>query len=156
MSRLRPTVLALRPYSRRIRSKVFPALKAIGADVEVAVEAGASDHEAVAAIRDAPADALLIPFHAHRDSAGVLVHGLGLIERIRRDARLHQRTPVLCPISNVGLAAAGLMAARDDGPSMERVLLIYEDDLDDADVPGLVGGFLQRHGVFFAGRSSRL
>lgn len=140
MNRLR--IVAVRPYSARIRSQVFATLEALGARVETAIEEGATDDEAVEAVRGASAHALLIPFHAHRDRSGALVHGLRLIERIRAEIPVHASTPILCPISTVGLAAAGLLSARIDEPVFERVLFIHEDELDEVDLPELIERFL--------------
>jgi len=145
MNRLR--IVALRPYSARIRSKVFTTLATLGARVKTAVEEGATDDEALKSARRAEADVLLIPFHAHRDWTGALVHGLGLIERLRAEIPAHASTPILCPISMVGLAAAGLLSARLDGPMLDRVLLIREDELDEADLPELIERFLLESGT---------
>ena len=101
-------VVALRPYSARIRSRVFGTLERLGARVTAHVEEGVPDDHTLAAMRATPADVLLIPFHAHRDRNGELVHGLTLIERIRTELPAHAATPILCPISTVGLAAAEL------------------------------------------------
>lgn len=147
-------IAALRPYSARIRSHVFSTLEAMGAEVTTLVEAHATDDEAVDAVRRTAADVLLIPFHAHRDRLGELVHGLGLIERIRAEVPAHASTPVLCPISNVGLAAAGLMAARVDSPVLEGVLLVHEDELGEHDLPPLIERFLYEAG--FTGASLRV
>jgi len=140
MKRLR--IVAIRPYSARIRSQVFATLDALGARVETAVEEGATDDEALKAVRGAQADVLLIPFHAHRDRTGALVHGLRLIERIRAEIPAHASTPILCPISTVGLAAAGLLAARVGEPVLEGVLLIHEDELSEAELPVVIERFL--------------
>lgn len=146
MNRLR--IVAIRPYSARIRSQVFATLEALDARVQTAIKEGATDDEALEAARSAEADVLLIPFHAHRDRKGALVHGLGLIERIRAEIPAHASTPILCPISTVGLAAAGLLSARIDEPVFDRVLLIHEDELDEAELPELIERFLLEAGAF--------
>lgn len=135
-------VSALRPYSARIRSRVFAALAKLGAEVTTAAEAGATNDEAVAAARRAIADVLLIPFHAHRDHRGELVDGLSLISRIRAEVPEHAHTPIVCPISDVGLAAAGLMAARVDESAFAGVLLLHEDDIAKGDLAQRLGVFL--------------
>jgi hypothetical protein len=140
-------VLALRPYGDRIRSRVFATLRALDARVSTLVEARATDDEALAALRDVEADALVIPFHAHQDRQGTLVHGLRLIGRIRRELPTHAATPILCPISNVGLAAAGLMAARLEEPVLEGVLLVHEDELGEAALLHLIRSFLRELGA---------
>jgi hypothetical protein len=66
-------VAALRPYDARIRSHVFGTLEAMGAAVSTVVETGATDAEALDALRRVAAEVLLIPFHAHRDRRGELV-----------------------------------------------------------------------------------
>ena len=140
-------IAAVRPYPARIRSRVFETLERIGATVESAVEPGVSDDSAMRTLAGVRADVLLIPFHAHRDANGDVVHGLTLIERLRTGDDLHSRTPILCPISNVGLAAAGLMTSRVEEDLLDRVLFIYEDELDEAGVGDVVETFLHEHDV---------
>ena len=123
-------VAAVRPYGRRIRSRIFGALESLGARVDILVEPQSTDAEALAAVRGTDAHVLLIPFHAHRDKRGELVNGVELIGRIRADVASHRATPVLCPISGVGLAAAELMATRVGERLLANTLFLRADELD--------------------------
>ncbi len=136
---------ALRPYSRRIRSRVFEALETLGAEVAVLAPAGTPDGKALRAVRRARFDVLLIPFNAHRDSAGDGVHGLTLIERLRSEPAYAQ-IPIICPISNVGLAAADLVTSRQEGDGFSGVLFLREDDLNSA-LAETITAFLRQQGI---------
>ena len=115
--------------------------------VDALVEAGEGNDAAIALVEATRADVLLIPFHAHRSHTGELLDGLTLIQRIRAEVPIHATTPILCPISNVGVAAAGLMKSRLGGPFLQRVLLIYEDDLGRPSLPGEITKFLRECGL---------
>ena len=137
---------ALRPYSARIRSRVFATLDALGAEVEVLAPAGASDDQAMQAVRRANVDVLLVPFNAHRDAAGGNLNGLSLIERIRSDPS-YNRVPILCPISNVGLAAADLATSRRKDDGFSAVLFLREDELSSPNLVQTIAEFLREHGI---------
>ncbi|HJL20426.1 MAG TPA: hypothetical protein RMH99_32465 [Sandaracinaceae bacterium LLY-WYZ-13_1] len=137
-------LVVARPYTARIRSRVFGILERCGlrpADDDV-LPAGLSDDEVLARLEPSTGLVLLIPFHAHRDARGQTLNGLDLIRRLREERPGFERTPVLCPISNVGLAAASLMLSRYDEALFERVLFLHEDELDDADAERTVRAFL--------------
>ncbi|MAQ13884.1 MAG: hypothetical protein CMN30_03705 [Sandaracinus sp.] len=136
-------VVALRPYSARIRSRVFGTLERLGARVTAHVEEGVPDDHTLAAMRATPADVLLIPFHAHRDRNGELVHGLTLIERIRTELPAHAATPILCPISTVGLAAAELLQTRVDAAILHHVLFLPESELSSVTLPDTIATFVR-------------
>lgn len=137
-------IVALRPYSARIRSKVFAVLERLGAEVETTAEPSASDAEAAASLRGLKADALLIPFNAHRDRAGRLVHGLSLIRRVREEVAEHRRTLVICPVSRVGLAAAELLSPGLDDPLLQPLLVLHEGQLDTPAADHALTCFLRR------------
>ncbi len=137
---------ALRPYSARIRSRVFEALDTLGAEVAVLAPASSTDDEALRAVRRAEFDVLLIPFNAHRDSTGDGVHGLTLIERLRSEAS-YAEVPIICPISDVGLAAADLVTSRRDGDGFSGVLFLREDDLNSPSLVQAIAEFLRKQGI---------
>jgi hypothetical protein len=138
-------LVVVRPYPARIRSRVLRVLEEAGlrAASEDVLPAATPDDEVLHALRPAPGLVLLIPFHAHRDREGGSVNGLDLIRRIREEVPALERTPIVCPISDVGLAAAGLMLTRLDEALFARVLFLYEDELDDDGIERVVRAFLQ-------------
>lgn len=138
-------VIAVRPYPPHIRSRVFAVLEDLGlaiARTDV-VPTGTPDDEVLARLRRERCDVLLVPFHAHPDRNGQLVHGLGLISKIRRELPVHHGTLIVCPVSNVGLAAAGLMMARHPETDFDGVLFLHEDELEEREVKQLIADFLR-------------
>ena len=137
-------VAAVRPYSRRIRSRVFRILDDLGAEVQTVAPAGEPDLATIEAVRRSAANVLLVPFHAHKDRHGQLVHGLDVIRAVRQRVPRHAATPVICPISRVGMAAAGLLSSRIDEP-LDPLLLLEEEHLSAADLPARIERFLRAH-----------
>lgn len=149
MSRIAPRVTAgrvyvLRPYSQRIRARVETALASVGLSIVDDVPAGTPDERVLEWLRTRTApDALLVPFHAHRDQRGELVHGFELVRRFRRELPFYESIPVISPVSDLGLAAAGLLAARDDQRALiENLLLLRESELD-GDLSFILRNFLR-------------
>ncbi len=131
------SICVLRPYRKRIRERVFALLGEAGFDMAGAtvVAAGATDSAVVAALSNVRPDALLVPFHAHRDTAGSLVNGLELLPKLMQAwAHLHG-LPIYMPISAMGLGSAGLMLSRGENAGglsdalRQRVLFMPEGEL---------------------------
>lgn len=137
--------VAVRPYARQIRARVFSLLTTTGVRVDDAdvVEAGTPDREVLESLGERRCDVLVVPFHAHNDRDGNAVHGLDVIARVRAELPLHRSTPIICPISNVGLAAAGLMLSRMGEEALGPILFLHEDELDDAGITSLVEAFVE-------------
>ena len=76
------------------------------------------------------AELLVLPFHAHRDSEGQLVNGVELLPRIRLELARHRATPAICPVSQVGMAAAELLRSHVDADLLGPTLFVPEDELD--------------------------
>lgn len=132
-------VFALRPYWRTIRSQVERALGRIGYRIVDEVAPRTPDDAVLAWLRRRAApDALLIPFHAHRDQGGELVDGFSLLRRIRRELADYSTLPVVAPVSDLGLAAAQLIASRESPERRLRgVLMLTQEDLAGDVVPAL-------------------
>jgi len=139
MLRARPKrmVTAVRPYGPRIRERVFALLSAAGFEVDEArvIPAGTSDAEAVEVARRAGHRILLVPFHAHRDSAGTAVNGLDFLLALAGSAGTDFPFRVFMPVSQTGMAA--VVTARDSGripEVIDRALLVLpEESLDSPD-----------------------
>ena len=126
--------------------KVFRVLTVAGLDMEQAeiITPGTTDERVLWKLSKNPAEVFLIPFHAHRDTAGQLVNGLALVLRLDRELPELRRIPILMPISTMGMSAAEVMLSR--GPEhggltdevRGRILFIPEATLDDDTLPARV------------------
>ena len=135
--------VVVRPYARSFRGEVFAALERAGCELVSTVPAGTPDRAVVEHLATLDCDLLLMPFHAHRDEHGELVNGLELLLALREQGSRHALTPVLCPVSKVGLAAAGLITSRTGGELPGPVLLVEEDDLEASRLEGQLRRFLR-------------
>lgn len=141
-------VYVVRPYDSRIRDRIFPALSRLDLTIrpDDVIPPKTPDADVLRWLRARPApEALLVPFHAHRDVDGELVHGLEVIRQIREELPGFARIPIFAPISNLGLAAANLMLARYEG-QMDQVLFLYVDDLSDAELARAIRAHWSEYG----------
>ncbi len=134
-------MVAVRPYHVAIRARVLALLGQAECVLapDDAVPMG-TDDTTVIAWRKArctprPPDALLIPFHRHRDTRGEHIDGLGVARRIEDELPALRDVPILMPASSVVVAGVRLAlshhAVRPLPPSLrDRVLLLPEDELD--------------------------
>ncbi len=129
-------VTVVRPYGQRIRARVFALLEAVGYRVraEDVIEEGAGDQDAVQRIIALGARRLVVPYHGHRDRAGAVLDGLGLLRR------LHEAVPtfpyrVLMPVSRFGAAAVEVARQRLPLELAPAIVFVNEDELGE---PGLV------------------
>lgn len=136
-------IAVLRPYRRRIRERVFSLLSNAGFDMNGAliVPAGASDTEVIDALSHVQLDAILAPFHAHRDRQQQLLNGLDLLAAIHERRRDLRSLPVFMPISAMGMSSAGLMLSRPSEaggllPELRaRILFMPEEELGHPSLP---------------------
>ena len=107
-------VCVVRPYSRRIRERVFEVLGRAGLDMASAeiIPPRTGDDRCLAQLRGGEWNALLIPFHAHRDSLGSLINGASLVARLRTEVPRLRHVPILMPVSQLGMSSLTLMLAR--------------------------------------------
>jgi hypothetical protein len=127
-----PTAFLVRPYDARIRARVQRLLESLGyaIDPQRTILAGTPDGEAAALLLRYAASTLVVPFHAHKDSEGRQVDGLGLLQLLAAE-RPDFPWRVLMPVSRVAAAAAMLRARSTLPPEAhEGVLVVYEDQLD--------------------------
>jgi len=95
-----------------------------------------SDDEVLRELRGTAARTLLVPFHAHRDAAGVLVNGLEILQRLDDECPAHRESVMFMPISAMGMSSVTLMLSRDtesDGLAEQvrkRTLFMPEEELD--------------------------
>lgn len=133
------SVVVVRPYGQSIRDRVYELLARAGLDMPNAhvLEKHTPDDEVVAQLLRRRYQALLVPFHAHRDRDGVLVNGLNVLNLLAGRDRSLASIPIFMPISNMGLSAAKLMLSRDsdagglDDSLRGKVLFMPESELDD-------------------------
>ena len=121
---MRPSkrLCACRPYSRRIRSRVFSALHDLGYDLAGAeiIPPGTSNREAAARLDRASVDLFLVPFHVHRGHDDSILDGLQVLRRL--SANFHRRAaPILMPVSQFSLQSS--FSRRWQVFSEERTLL---------------------------------
>lgn len=130
-------VLPLRPYTPRLRERVFHCIRISGLDIldKDLVPSGTSDEEIVSLLRQHSLAPLLVPFNAHRTDEGGVLTGVDLIERIDRELPAWRQVPILMPVSMFGASAAILRLAQMPDEPRRRVLAFFEDDLDDPDLP---------------------
>lgn len=150
-----PQVVVVRPYTTRLRRRVWDMLRQAGLDMDEALQipATTSDHEAVALVLETRPDALLVPFHAHRDPDGTPLDGLTFCRRLAQTPGARP-LPVLMPVSR--MAAANLRLSSHAGEHaalhtelLETRILVLEDEvLEDPDTPARVVDHLRAHGVF--------
>lgn len=128
---LRIQAIAVRPYRRAVRDKVFDLLERVACFVrdEDVIPAGTSDAHAVARVLAARERVLVVPFHAHRDANGQMLDGMSFV-RALADASQHRfRWQIIMPVTGQG--AAGLELARSGStqlldPEVERSLLTLD------------------------------
>ena len=141
-------VTVVRPYTPRIREKMFGTLSEAGLSIDPdhVIPPGTPDDEVVRQVGNRIGHVLLVPFHAHRDSEGKELNGLDVAALIHERCPALNRSRILMPVSKFGMAAATLRLEKTPGegglpPELrDRILLIQEDDLGD---PGLQGRIRQ-------------
>lgn len=156
--RVTPRVMIVRPYSGRMRSRVSALLRQAGLPIDDAttIPRGTSDDDAIAQIMAARPNVLVVPFNAHRDDHGELLDGLTLCRRLAETPGAPE-APVLMAVTQ--MAAANLRLASSSGEHAEahralieqRILVLVEDELDDADAAARVIAHLRRAGLRLTG-----
>lgn len=128
---LRINAIAVRPYRRAVRDKVFDLLERVACFVreEDVIPAGTSDAQAVARVLSARERVLVVPYHAHRDSYGQMLDGMSFIRCLSEAAEDRFRWRVIMPVTGQG--AAGLELARSGStplldPQVEQSLLTLD------------------------------
>lgn len=143
-------VVIIRPYQKTIRARVRACLERAGLTwTHHVVAPGTPDIDAFSFLRLHTDKVLLIPFHAHHDAAGNRINGVSLLEMIFARGTTFTDIPILMPASGAGLAAARLLLSRVDNAQRNRVMVLPEDQLDDADLPDMIRKHCQDFGVLF-------
>jgi hypothetical protein len=127
-------LVAIRPYDERIRGRVFGVLERLGYERAqmVVFAARTPDQDVLAGLADTPTpDAMLVPFHAHHDTAGRAVDGLTTLLEARTRLPTLARVPVMMPVSQVVLAALQLRLAKLDDAQRRGIHVVEESELDD-------------------------
>lgn len=139
-------VIPLRPYTLRLRERVFHCIRSAGLDIldQALVPSGTSDEEIVALLRQHSVAPLLIPFNAHRTDGGDVLTGAEMVERIDKDLPAWRQVPILMPISMFGASAAILRLAQMPDASRHRVLAFFEEDLNDPELPTRIRLHIQK------------
>lgn len=120
----RRDVTVVRPYGDAVRVRVFALLERAGLRIrdENVIPPRTSDEEVIERLRGRRPEVMLIPFHAHRDADGAVVNGIDLVDKLMRELPELVGTPVLMPVSLVGLAGARLrLSATATTPLPEEV-----------------------------------
>lgn len=149
------SVVVVRPYSRSIRERVFAILSGAGLAMDQArvIAAGTPDAEVLRVLRRARPDALLVPFHAHRDSDGQLINGLDLLRQLHQECPEFDGVPVFMPISAMGMSSASLMLSRGEdaggiGEALRaHVLFMSPEDLASPAIGRRVTAHLGSHRI---------
>jgi len=129
----RKSIIVVRPYHSAIRDRVYLLMDLLGYDPIAAavIPTGIPDDMVLAALeRTTPPEALLIPFHAHRDTSGRNVDGLALAERIWQ-IQGYRRCHVLMPVSQVAQAGFLLRVVKLDPLIASAILDVPERGLAD-------------------------
>ncbi|MEM9455954.1 MAG: hypothetical protein AAGF11_17370 [Myxococcota bacterium] len=150
-----PTIVVVRPYTTRLRRRVWAMLRHAGLDMDQALQIPSTtpDEEAVAQIISARPDLLLVPFNAHRDPDGAPLDGLTFCRRFTQTPGTRP-LPILMPVSR--MAAANLRLSSHAEPHAKiyaellqtRIMILEDDQLDDPKTPARVVDHLRAHGVF--------
>lgn len=93
----------VRPYGRSIHKQVREMLvecELIFGGFEI--KAGATDSECTRRLKHLKADLLVLPYHKHHDSKGVLVDGIGVALKLPDP----WATPILMPVSSYSQLAS--------------------------------------------------
>ena len=102
-------VLAIRPYTERIRQKMVAHIKNAGFSVNAdqAIPAGTTDNEIIQKLNamNESEYILLIPYNAQIDRSGNNVDGLDLIIRIHNEVPAFKQAPILMPVSNSAMVS---------------------------------------------------
>ncbi|MFW5876850.1 MAG: hypothetical protein ACOCXM_08945 [Myxococcota bacterium] len=146
-------VLVVRPYGDRIRNRVFQVLERAGWSSQDCVPTGTDDEEAVRWVLHSPTRSLLVPFHGHRLDSGQSVDGLRFLLRLHQAAGGSFRWRVLMPYSHFAAPAVDLLVASHDFERdypkelRDALMLLSEDDLEDAGLPARIAAHLSSHDV---------
>lgn len=150
-----PTIVVVRPYTTRLRRRVWAMLRQAGLDMDEALQIPSTtpDEEAVAQVINVKPDLLLVPFNAHRDPGGTPLDGLTFCRHLTQTPGTRP-LPILMPVSR--MAAANLRLSSHAKPHAElyaellrtRILVLEDDDLEDPKTPARVVDHLRAHGVF--------
>lgn len=137
--------VAVRPYSGRLRQKVFGLLSRLGVEVQAPAELehGASNREAIRYLRSLQPDILLIPFHVVRAEDGGRTSGLELLAQLRRDEPRLRKTPVVMPVSVFARLA---FDAATRGEPQPDVFPLVEEEIDWESTGVALGSFLSANG----------
>ena len=131
-------VYVVRPYSERIRHKMFECLAEAGLHIDQSgiIAPGTSDDEALRTLPRGHDAVLLVPYNAHRSESGATMNGLDFARRIDSERPDLSRAPILMPISAMGMAGASLTLSRSEEEGglaqslRRRILFITEEDLN--------------------------
>lgn len=97
------------------------------------IPARTSDAIAVRAVLDSRSPVLLVPFHAHNDTDGNRVDGLGFLAKLDAAKRRDFEWRVVMPVSAFAVPAVTTILARGElEPHIQQqILMITEDALRD-------------------------
>lgn len=128
----RLSAIAVRPYRRGIRDKVFELLERVGCFIreEDVIVAGTSDEDAVRRVVSAMPRILLVPFHAHRDAEGRMLDGMSFLRALADASGADFRWRVVMPVSGQGAASLALTRSGSTmllEPEVESAILTLEE-----------------------------
>jgi CheY-like chemotaxis protein len=145
-------VTVVRP-SAEVRERVLRLLREAGleaGDADV-LPAGFSDDETVAALRQRRSRLLVIPFRQPTTNGG-RANGIDLVQRLEREAPELARTPIVLPVTVFGAGAVRLLLGESNldetltRATRHRILVVQEEELDEARVAQMVRLHVRLHG----------